>query len=94
MGTDGRNTGNQDEVNLEFGIQMEEMLKEQILSLESHIRLQLEEKALAWVEEECKKRIKAFRENIREEIQREVEDWVEKELARRMEEFKKRNEKL
>lgn len=94
MGTDVRNTGNQGEMNLEFGIQMEEMLKEQVLSLESKIRLQLEEKALAWVEEECKKRLKAFRENIREEIQLEVEDWVEKELTRRMEEFKKRNDKL
>jgi hypothetical protein len=94
MGKDAGNIGNQDDRNLEFGIQMEEMLKEQISSLESHIRLQLEEKALAWVEEECKKRLKIFRDNIREEIQREVEDWVEKELSRRMEEFKKRNEKL
>ena len=94
MGRDARETRDQGDMYLEFGIQIEEMLKEQVLSLENKIRLQLEEKALAWVEEECKKRLKTFRENLREEIQLEVENWVEKELSRRMEEFKKRNDKL
>jgi hypothetical protein len=94
MDRDAVKTRDQDNMHLDFGIQIEEMLKEQVSSLESKIRLQLEEKALAWVEEECKKRLKTFRENIREEIQREVETWVEGELARRMEEFKRRNDKL
>lgn len=94
MGTESRKTGDQSDMNLEFGMQIEDVLKEQILSLESKIRLQLEEKALAWVEEECKKRLKSLGENIREEIQLEVEGWVEKELKRRMEEIKKRNDEL
>jgi hypothetical protein len=94
MGTDARGTGNQGDMDLEFGAQIEEILKEQIMGLESKIRLQLEEKAIAMVEEECKKRLKTLRESIREEIQNEVESWVAGELARRMEEFKKRNEKI
>lgn len=56
--------------------------------------MQLEEKALTWVEEECKKRLEALREGISKEIHREVESWIEGELARRMEQFKTRNEKL
>ena len=94
MGTGPGKTADKSDIDPEFGMQIEEMLKEQILNLESKIRLQLEEKALAWVEEECTKRLKSFREKIRVEIQQEVEEWVDKELARRMEEFKKRNDML
>ena len=94
MGTDARETGNQGDMDLEFGAQIEEILQEQIMGLESKIRLQLEEKVIAMVEEECKKRLETLRESIREEIQNEVESWIDGELTRRMEEFKKRNEKI
>lgn len=93
MGTDARNTP-ENETDLELGAQIEEILEEQVRGLESKVRMQLEEKALAWVEEECRKRLETLRETIREEIQREVESWIEGELARRMEEFKRRNDRL
>jgi hypothetical protein len=92
MGTDARKSEVQGSMNLEIGPQIEEILEDQMASLESRFRTQLEEKALHWVEEECKKRLETLRESIREEIQREVESWIEGELKRRMEEFKKRND--
>ncbi len=94
MGTEARNTGDQESMDLELETQIEEILEEQMMGLESKIRIQLEEKALTWVEEECKKRLETLRESIREEIHQEVEKWIEGELKRRMEEFKKRNEKI
>jgi len=94
MGTDARKTGDLDRMDLQFGTQIEEILENQMKSLESKVRMQLEEKALTWVEEECKKRLETLRESIREEIQQEVEKWIEGELARRMEEFKKRNDNI
>ena len=94
MGMDARKTGDQDSMDLEFGTQIEEILRHQMMGLESKVRMQLEEKALTWVEEECKKRLETLRESIREEIQQEVEKWIEGELKRRMEEFKKRNNNI
>jgi len=91
MGIDARRSGGAD---LEFGSQVEEILENQLRSLEDNIRSQLEEKALTWVEEECKKRLEALRVKIREEIQVEVESWVESELKKRMDEFRKRSEYL
>ena len=93
MGMDAGKTGDH-EMELDLGAQIEEILEEQVMGLESRVRLQLEEKALAWVEEECKKRLETLREKIREEIQKEVESWIEGELARRMEDFKRRNDRL
>ena len=94
MGTEAKNTGDQESMDLELETQIEEILEEQMMGLESKIRIQLEEKALTWVEEECKKRLETLRESIREEIHHEVEKWIEGELKRRMEEFKKRNESI
>ena len=94
MGTEARKTGDQESMDLELETQIEEILKDQMMSLESKVRIQLEEKALTWVEDECKKRLETLRESIREEIHQEVEKWIEGELKRRMEEFKKRNEKI
>ncbi|UCF89469.1 MAG: hypothetical protein JSV70_04345 [bacterium] len=94
MGMDARKAGIGEKMDLDFGSQIEEILEEQIMGLESKVRLQLEEKAITWVEEECKKRLETLRESIREEIQQEVEKWIEGELKRRMDEFKKRNESI
>jgi hypothetical protein len=94
MGRDARKAGDQSSMDLELESQIEEILKDQMVGLESKIRMQLEEKALTWVEEECRKRLETLRENIREEIQQEVERWIEGELKRRMEEFKRRSEKI
>lgn len=94
MGMDARKTGDQGSMDLELETQIEEILENQLMGLESKVRMQLEEKALTWVEEECKKRLETLRESIREEIQQEVERWIEGELKRRMKEFKKRNEKI
>jgi Ser-tRNA(Ala) deacylase AlaX len=94
MGTDARKTGDRGSVDLELESQIEEILEEQLMGLESKVRAQLEEKTLHWVEEECKKRLETIQASIREEIQREVENWIEGELRRRMEEFKKRNENI
>ncbi len=94
MSIDVRSARDQGSMNLELEMQIEEILEEQIMGLESKIRLQLEEKALTWVEEECKKRLETLRESIREGIQQEVERWIEGELKRRMEEFRIRNEKI
>lgn len=94
MGTDARNTGEQDKMDLELESQIEEILEDQLAGLENKVRNQLEEKALTWVEEECKKRLETLRENIREEIQQEVERWIDGELKRRMEEFKRRNNSI
>lgn len=94
MGMDARKTGDQGSMDLELETQIEEILENQLMGLESKVRMQLEEKALTWVEEECKKRLETLRESIREEIQQEVERWIEGELKRRMKAFKKRNEKI
>lgn len=94
MGMDARKTGDQGSMDLELEAQIEEILENQLMGLESKVRMQLEEKALTWVEEECKKRLETLRESIREEIQQEVERWIEGELKRRMKAFKKRNEKI
>jgi tRNA(Ile)-lysidine synthase TilS/MesJ len=91
---DTRKTGDQGSMDLELENQIEEILRDQMVDLESKVRMQLEEKALTWVEEECRKRFETLRENIREEIQQEVERWIEGELKRRMEEFKRRSEKI
>ncbi len=94
MSIDVRSARDQGSMNLELEMQIEEILEEQIMGLESKVRLQLEEKALTWVEEECKKRLETLRESIREGIQQEVERWIEGQLKRRMEEFRRRNEKI
>jgi len=95
MGTGVRKeAGDRGSVDLELESQIEEILEEQMMGLESKVRKQLEEKTLHWVEEECKKRMAMIQDSIREEIQREVENWIEGELKRRMEEFKKRNENI
>jgi hypothetical protein len=94
MGTEARKTGDQDSMDLELETQIEEILEEQMMGLESKVRIQLEEKALTWVEEECKKRLETLRVSIREEIHQEVERWIEGELKRRMEEFKRRNDNI
>jgi hypothetical protein len=94
MGTDARKSGYEDEMDLDLELQIEEVFEKQVRDLEARIRLQLEEKALAWVEEECKKRLEHFRRSIREEIQTEVENWVERELRRRMDEFRMRSENI
>ncbi len=94
MSIDVRSARDPGSMNLELEMQIEEILEEQIMGLESKVRLQLEEKALTWVEEECKKRLETLRESIREGIQQEVERWIEGQLKRRMEEFRRRNEKI
>ncbi|MCK5353391.1 hypothetical protein KAJ77_12445 [bacterium] len=94
MGKEARKTGDQGSMDLELESQIEEILKDQMVSLESKVRMQLEEKALTWVEEECKKRLETLRVSIREEIHQEVERWIEGELKRRMEEFKRRNDNI
>jgi len=92
MDTDTVKREGKDRMDLELGPQIEEILEEQLVSLEKKFRSQLEEKALYWVEEECRKRLEILRESIREEIQREVESWIEGELKRRMKDFSQKNE--
>ena len=95
MGTGVRKeAGDRGSVDLELESQIEEILEEQMMGLESKVRKQLEEKTLHWIEEECKRRLETIQAGIREEIQREVENWIEEELRRRMAEFKKRNENI
>ena len=94
MGMDARRTTGHDSTDFPLDVSLEDLLREQMVSLEDKVRIQLEEKALGWVEEECKKRLETLRERIREEIQKEVEGWVERELRRRMDEFRRRNEMI
>ena len=94
MGMDARKADNRGIDELELEAQMEEILEDQLLSLEKKVRTQLEEKALTWVEEECKKRLATLQETIRQQIQKEVETWIEGELKRRMQEFKRRNQEI
>ena len=94
MVKDARKSGDEGSMDQDLELQLEDLLEDQMVSLEKKVRLQLEEKALTWVEEECKKRLETLKDTIREEIQREVESWIEGELKRRMEEFKKRNDNI